>query len=440
MTDRKHLKSRVRARMERTGERYTAARAHVAAAASPTVVADPSVTEAGNNPGSAALRILLAHAGLPLTEPHALLVGGGLGIGVFQFHYAAEAVSTFFLAGRHRWDDDLAFLDGALRRLGLAPTVTETSSAKLADRQLREALDTGRPVVAWVDAAVLGTRGYPAEWEGGGYHVVVVRAIDDVREVAVIDDLARVPIEVPIDDFARARARIAKQKHRLLWLGDDAGKPPGPEAVRAAERAGIRAMVEGFDHPRTRQFSMEALTDWSDRLRGTGRDSWATVFPPGERLWSGLASVHEYARTDATGGALLRPVFGSGLEEVAEHVGDTRLADLGRRYRVSSAGESVADAWGAVTDAALPEAVPAFRRTRELQHLRATAYRTRGTVALPELRAAWAEQRAIGEAMRDDFPLTDDETHDLLETLADRVGAVATAERDALEVLRDLTT
>ena len=210
MTDRKHLKSRVRARMERTGERYAAARAHVVANATATAEIAPPATEPGANAGATALRIVLADIGLPMTEARALVIGGGIGIGVFQFHYAAEGVATFFLAGRHRWDDDLAFLDGALRRLGLTPSVTETSSARLADRQLRDALSTGRPVVAWVDVAVLGTRGYPAEWEGGGYHVVVVRSIDDARGVVLIDDLSQDPIEIPLEVFGRARARIAE--------------------------------------------------------------------------------------------------------------------------------------------------------------------------------------------------------------------------------------
>ena len=431
MTDRKHLKSRVRARMARTGERYAAARAHVVAgtgstgATTPTPTADRSVTGPGANAGATALRILLADAGLDLTESHALVIGGGIGLGVFQFHYAAEGVSTFFLAGRHRWDDDLAFLDGGLRRLGLVPSVAETSSAKVADRQLREALATGRPIVAWVDAMVLGTRGYPAEWEGGGYHVVVVRTIDDARGVVVIDDLAEVPIEVPIDVFARARARIAKQKHRLLWLGADAGRVIDPAVVRAAERAGLAATVDGFDHPRTRQFSLAALTDWSARMRGAGRDGWATVFPPGERLWSALASIDEYVRSTGSGGGLLRTMFGAGLAEVAAGQGDERLADLGRRYGTATDRPTIADAWDDLAAQALADAVPDFRRTRELQRVRATAYRTRGAAALPEVRAAWDELAAIRETMRERFPLTPTQTEALLRDLADRVDAIA---------------
>jgi butirosin biosynthesis protein H-like/uncharacterized protein DUF4872 len=443
MTDRKHLKSRVRARMERTGERYAAARAQVVAARDQTPTAlKPSDTHAaptdqgpGANPGASALRTVLADAGLPLTEAHALVIGGGIGIGVFQFHYAAEGVGTFFIAGRHRWDDDLAFLEGGLRRLGLEPTVTETGSTKAADRQVRDALDTGRTVVAWVDSAVLGTRALPVEWDGGGYHVVVVRAIDDARGVAVIDDLAQVPLEVPLEVFARARARIAKQKNRLLWLGADA-TTPGVDVVRSADLAGLRATVDAFDHPRSRQFSLEALADWSARIRGGGRDSWSTVFPTGDGLWSALASVNDFIRGYGSGGGLMRSLFGQGVTEVAAGTGDDRLAALGRRYGGPGTDQTVADAWDAVAEAALPESDPAFRRTRELQHARAIAYRERGSAALPELRAAWDETVAIRGTMRDAFPLTPAETSRLLATLADAVDAVVRLERDALDALR----
>ena len=435
MTDRKHLKSRVRARMERTGERYAAARAHVVAAGDATVAA-PTDPGPGVNAGASALRTLLAEAGLPLTESHALVIGGGIGLGIFQFHYAAEGVGTFFLAGRHKWDDERAFLEGGLRRLGLEPTVTESGSAKAADRQLRDALDTGRPVVAWVDIAVLGTRALPVEWEGGGYHVVVVRTIDDARGVVVIDDLAQLPVEVPFDVFARARARIAKQKHRLLWLGADVRANVDPDALRAAERAGLRATVDGFDHPRTRQFSLAALADWSTRVRGDGRDSWATVFPPGERLWSGLASVHESIRGYGGGGGLLRSMFGGGLREIAAQSGDDRLAALGRRYGAPAGDPSIADAWDAVASAALPDDVPALRRTRELQSARATAYRQLGSAALPHLRAAWEESAAIRESMREAFPLTGAGTQGLLAKLAATVDAVASLEQDGLDALR----
>ncbi len=426
MTARKHQKARVRARMSHTGERYAAARAHVVRGARPTEASPaPAPADRGTNPAANALRRIVADIGLDLGEPLALIVGGGAGIGVFQFHYAKEDLASLFLAGRYAWDDDLAFIDGALRRLGLEPVITETTSARVADRQLREAIQSGRPVIAWVDAAELGTRGYPAEYRGGAYHVVVVRALDDARGLALLDDLADGPVEVPIETFARARARIAKFRNRLLHLRADA-RPPADDVVRAAIQAGLEAMHEGFDHPRNRNFSLAALEDWSARLRGTGKDAWPTVFPAGPRLWDGLASIHQYVEHYGNGGGLLRPMIAAGMREAAARVGDPRLVEVAASY------DELGARWRDLAVAALPDEVPAFRRTRELQDRRARLYAEGGPDADAHIEALWSETAGIRAAMADDFPLDDAASRSLLVRLAEMVDGLHEREMAAL--------
>lgn len=434
MTQRKHLKARVRARMSNTGERYAAARAHVvdgAPAAASHISKTTTATPArGTNPAANALRRILADIGLELGEPLALMIGGGAGIGVFQFHYAKEGFSSLFLAGRHAWDDDLAFIAGALQRLDQAPRVTETTSARTADRQLRDALDGGHPVIAWVDAAELGTRGYPPEYFGGAYHVVVVRALDDARGVAVLDDLADDPVEVPIATLANARGRIAKFRNRLLRLADGAS-PPADEVVETAIRAGLDAMVDGFDQPRTRNFSLAALIDWSARLRGSGKDAWPTVFPRGPRLWSGLASIHQYVEHYGSGGGLLRPMVAAGLRDAADRLRDPLVAAVASRY------DDLGTGWTGLARAALPDAIPAFRRTRELQDRRAALYAELGRNAADDLAATWIESMGIRASMADDFPLDDAATRSMLERLATLVDRLHDGEAAALEDLRE---
>ena len=143
MTTRKHLKARVRARMEKTGERYAAARAHVVGgnggAISPDKPSDSRVVNGirhfpGIHPETAALRTIVTHAGVrdpsgdPLSERLVLVIGGGIGAGVFTFHYEKEHVSTIFLAGRHRWDDSRAFVEAACARLSVPVAIAETGS------------------------------------------------------------------------------------------------------------------------------------------------------------------------------------------------------------------------------------------------------------------------------------------------------------------------
>jgi hypothetical protein len=43
-------------------------------------------------------------------------------LGVFAFHYEKENFSTFFVAGRHLWQDDVAYTKAACERVGLVST------------------------------------------------------------------------------------------------------------------------------------------------------------------------------------------------------------------------------------------------------------------------------------------------------------------------------
>jgi hypothetical protein len=65
-------------------------------------------------------------------------IAGGIGMGVFSFYYQKEDVATFFLAGRHKWHDDAAYLNDALDLFGIQPIIQETGRANAAEQQLRD--------------------------------------------------------------------------------------------------------------------------------------------------------------------------------------------------------------------------------------------------------------------------------------------------------------
>jgi hypothetical protein len=108
MTMQKHLKERVRSRMQKTGESYTTARHHILnqppTTAAPTPV-DPVLRWhfPGNIPATTALRTLLSHAGVrnprtgePFSEALLFVIAGGIGVGMFTFFYEKENVASFF--------------------------------------------------------------------------------------------------------------------------------------------------------------------------------------------------------------------------------------------------------------------------------------------------------------------------------------------------------
>ena len=106
------------------------------------------------------------------SEPMVFGIAGGVGAGVFHFYYAAEDFASFYIAGRHRWQESDAYLVDACRRFGVTPSVLETGAKKRAATQLAEAVAATGCAVAWVDMGFLPYRGMSTCVSGGGYHVI----------------------------------------------------------------------------------------------------------------------------------------------------------------------------------------------------------------------------------------------------------------------------
>jgi hypothetical protein len=419
MTARKHLKQLVRARMQKTGESYAAARRQVVAAAA----GDPALRWhfPGSVAATTALRVLLAHAGVrdphtgkPFTEAMLFGLAGGVGVGVFSFYYEKEDFASFFVAGRHLWHDHLAYLRRACERLGLGAEVRESSGAKPAEKHLRELLERG-PCVAWVDAAALPHRAIPAACGGNVYHVVTVYRIEG--DSALVGDLTDEPVAVPLAALAQARGRIKKDKNRLLSL---TGDPPAVD-LGAAVREGLHACHagltgEGAPASARKNFSLDALRLWSERLHGSkDKERWERVFAGG-RLWRGLTSVYEYVEHNGTGGGLCRPLFADFLTEAADAVGRADLRALAGRYA------GLGRAWSELADAALYDDVPPMREVKELHARKAEL--TAGGGTADEIGAVWARLTELERQARAQFPLSDADSATLRGKLQKRVATL----------------
>jgi uncharacterized protein DUF4872/butirosin biosynthesis protein H-like len=403
MTSHKHLKQLVRARMAKTGESYSAARRQVLRQAPQALPAKQAPYHfPGSVPAAAILRALLTHAGVrdpttgaPLSEAMVFGIAGGIGAGMFSFHYAKENLSTFFVAGRHLWQDHRAWAEGAAKRLGVKAVVKESSGVKPGELLLRQLLEGGRPVMVWVE----------------GYRVIGVHAIDDEAGTALVGEVADELRRMPLSDLAATRARVKTQKNRLLAL-EPAGKPP---KLADLVRAGVSACAQGLTKARMKNFTLEAFATWADRLDGSkAADSWEKIFPPGVHLYLGLRAVNEYIEHYGTGGGLCRPIFAEFLEESAERLGDANLARLARRYGALGAE------WSALADAALPESVPAFRETKELLTRKAELFHTAGASAW-ERGACGEELGSFAAEMKERFPLDPAQCATLRKELKGRV-------------------
>jgi hypothetical protein len=425
MTSHKHLKQLVRARMTKTGESYATARRHIVRqSAQPS--ADPATQWhfPGNVSATTALRIVLAHAGVrapheraPFSEALLFGIAGGIGIGIFTFFYEKEGFASFYIAGRHLWQDDEQYFRDACVRLGIEPKVKETGGAKQADRHLAETLEQG-PCIAWVDAAQLPHRAMPETWSGGAYHVITVYAIhgDDV----VIGDRSDQPITIPLAALRAARRRITKFKHRLLTVPETRTTPELAPLVRD----GLRACHDGLVEQRSSNFTLEAIRIWGERLHGSkDRESWDRIFAPGKRLWRGLVSIYDFIEHYGTGGGLCRPLFADFLAEAADATGDARLRPLAATYT------ELGHEWTALAHAALPDHVPALRRARELHDRKAELVAAGGPA--DEAREVWNEITRLEQEADAQFPLSTPDSAALRAALQQRVLALYEGEKAA---------
>jgi hypothetical protein len=422
MTTRKHFKQLVRARMQKTGESYSAARRQVLGATLPD---KPSHNLPwhfpGSVPGATALRVLLTHAGVgdpragqPFSEAMAFGIAGGIGIGVFSFFYEKEGFASFFIAGRHLWHDHTAYLTQACGRLGIKPAIRETAGAKTAAVELRQQLQEHGACVAWVDSSHLPHRAMPREFSGGGYHIVTVYGIDEEAGTGLIGDLTDEPIPIPLADLAAARGRIKKDKHRLLAIpaSESTADPAG------LVRAGLQACHDGLAgvggvKSAAKNFCLEALRTWADRLHGSGdSERWERVFERGPRLWQGLQGIHEYIEHYG-GGGLCRPLFAEFLAEAGAACKDARLTALSKRYAELGRG------WSALAEAALPDHVESFREVRDLFTRKAEL--TNSGASPDEIGAIWTRLGELRSQIARQFPLNESECTELRVHLQARV-------------------
>ena len=436
MTAHKHLKEMVRARMRKTGESYTTARRHIVRQVG--VLQDFSPARwhlPGNIPATTALRVVLTAAGVrdprdgnPLTEAMLFGICGGIGMGIASFYYEKANFSSFYIGGRHLWTDDVEYLKLALSRFGIKPAIQESSGAKAAEKQLRDALAAERPCIALLDMVELPHRGIPAFFSGGGYHVVTVYRIDD--KSALIGDLTDVPIEIGLAEFETARARIKQFKNRLLTIPQADGDVDLSKLVRA----GLQACEQGLKKGAGKGAGMsglDMLQKWEAQLTPSkAKDCWSTVFPRGQRLWQGLTSIYDYIENYHTGGGLCRPLFAEFLSEASRLKGWDRLAGLSKTY------EELGALWSDLAISAIPQNVPAFREVLELYASRFELRSGGDPADIPKIRGVWARLSEMQRAAQKDFPLLESACTELQEMLRQKVAVLSEKEfaaRAALE-------
>jgi hypothetical protein len=413
MTEQKHLKARIRARMAKTGERYAAARRHVVGDTRPDT--DRGWTlRGGLHPDTSAVSHLLADAGVPVSEAMVLGIGGGLGAGYILWEFARHDARHLTLGFRHRWNY-LDWNDRTLDRLGATYRVHTTAGTKGASERLSAELAAGRRPIVFPDRYLIGYWHLPPFLEAHGGHPVVVYA--ETAGGVRVDDRNTAPLTVPRPALDEARTRVSSYRNRLIVV--DAAVPP--EDPAAPVWAGIRDCVEHLGGS-SASFALPAWRKWAklftDRRNAKG---WPTVFADGRGLAGALLTAWEGVEPVGMTGGHLRGLYADFLEEAAPLLG-AGVTEAAEAFRAAAAQ------WHAFAEAALPADVPEYAQLREL-----TAAVAVGVAQGSPDAAAAAELWRLRQDLDEKPPVAPD-----FGVLAERMTAVHAAESTAVELLRAL--
>jgi hypothetical protein len=358
----------------------------------------------------------------PIGEALLFGIGGGIGLGYFV--YQSGETTSLFLATRLVTTETprTGFLHSICSRLGVETRPQSASNAALAEKRLQGALETGSPVLAYVDPRRLPYPGPPA-----AYHAVLVCAYDPAQGVYRVIDRLPGPLSLTAEELTTARSGEGAPKFRALEVVGDS--PVMEEMLREAVLAGLAdgltQLRDGFGPAGFRSnFGLSSLDKWAGLLTDhQDQRGWPKFFPPGRRLFDVLLST--YQQIEQRGApAALRPLFAEFLQQAASILENPRLDEA-----VPLASQA-ATSWAELSQTLLPETVPLLGEARRLADQHLASFFAGGRAAGPETAQVQARLEALRATAAVAFPLDRQECDAFLEALRERVLAVRQAELD----------
>ncbi len=366
------------------------------------------------------------HTGEPYSEALLMGVSGGAVMGYFSFEYEGYDPHARILTR-----NTFGPLETMLSRLGIVQHRLQTSKPEKGVANLVNALEEGIPAIVWADMFTLPYNGEPFDEGMWAMFPIVVYGYDETADTVWIADRAQVPLTATTAELHAARARVKKDKFRVLTLD-----PPQPEKLASAVSAGIWDCVKLFTEKPPRgsknNFGLAAFHHWAKLLtKPKTRQSWEKVFPPGRKMLAGLVNAYWDISIFGKRGYAERDVYADFLDEASKILEQPALREVAGQFRAS------AKAWDALALSLLPDDVAPFREAKELMQRRQEMFVTQGNAALAELQQIHERQEALLAEMESDFPLDDAGVTAMRENIAEHVMAVHDIEATAVGMLRE---
>ena len=363
------------------------------------------------------------HNGKPYSEAMLLGIGGGLGAGYILWEFKEHHAKVLVFAWQNRWQYPIQFYQNLCKRIDVTPTLRETGSQKAATQQLDEAMESGQPVIAWVDRAQMPYLQLPKSLEGHLGHYIAIYGVED--DVVLVDDLAAKPFRVPVETMALARSRIGSYKNRLLQVKPN-DQPNLPEAIKA----GIEDEIEHLSQP-SDSFSLPTFQKWGKMMTNRkNAKGWPVVFADRRGLYGALKSLYEGVELVSTGGGGMRGLYADFLDEAAGIINPS-LSEVATTYR------NLATRWTAFADSALPDSIEPLRETKALLRQRYDMLMAQGGDGLDKIQPLTERLGDLYNENKRNFPMSDAEIDNLFSTLGEQLLDLYKAEVAALTALKN---
>ena len=367
------------------------------------------------------------HTDEPYTEAMLLGISGGVTFGYFTFHYDGYDPQVNLLT-RNTFEPT----DKIFSRMGIAREVLQSTSADKGRKNLIEAIEDGHAPIAYPDMWSLPYNAMPHDEGMWGGLPVIIYGYEPEQGKAYISDRSFVPLIVTTDELDQARARVKKDKHRVLIL-----EHPDKSLLAGAVRQGIRdcidLMTEKPPRGSSKNFGLNGLLHWGDMLQKTTKGSWAQAYPTGRPLLSVLMS--SYTFLGPTFGKTMkaeRDVYADFLDEATKLLEMPELENVAVRYRIAG------DAWDGLLCALLPEDVPMLKKAREYIDIKHESFIEKGTSATAEMMDCTQKLDTLKTESEQDFPMTEAEVSDLRDELYRHLKIVHEAEEEAVLALKSV--
>jgi len=373
--------------------------------------------------------IKAAHTGKPYSEALLMGISGGAAFGYFLFDYQGHD-PILSLITRNTFHP----LETLFERLGIPQTVLQTTDPHKGEVNLQKILESGRPAIVWADMFSLPYNALQFDENNWGMFPVVVFGSDQER--VNIADRSRQALTVSKDDFNKARARVKKNKYRLISLD-----PPDEHKLVPAVQKGlwqcIRLFTEAPPKGTRNNFGFAAYRHWAKMLTNTRNpQGWARFFPAGSRLYAALAGfnamtgLYGWARIWGAGQGAERGMYADFLNEAAVILNRPGLNESAGLFRASQAS------WRTLSEAALPEEFPLLKETRELLQRRHDLFIQQGDTALDEIHRIDINLRDNRRVAAQEFPMSPNEITGLFGRLQQIVLKIHDIEVQAVEAMQ----